>query len=1256
MRISFKPAAIFRTIAILLLSGIPVLYFPEFIPAFLFPLLSLIAIICGSLASQTQIRLPVLAVLSASVTIIIMIILTILAFLLPFSFLHRFFLYTRLLYIPGALYWVFITTATNAFIRFPVWKKTEPFLLILMGVALFWTQGNHSLTIFPHPNYAALGVFLFMLVVMGTLFFSTTEKKQPFALLFALVPLFLVFGTLFLATYNTQSVANSGGLIRPTLFRFDFSPFLRLQNEISLNDKLVCIARVPKQYSRNFLRRVYLAGWDPDRGFFETPVAGEAPQTTSVPKISTDLPADKRLSREEVSQEIFIVNFDPDSLIAMDYPVHIAPYAMWDHASFNGAYRVTSQTTGFIPFELFDSPYPEPGIDLPTNVFKTYTEIDPDTREMLEPLIERITGRFSGYYDTILLLNEFLRNGEYRYSLKPGQAAQGSQLHHFLFESRKGYCTYFAFSLCLMLRARGIPSRVAAGFFLESDSSALDYYPVRSNMAHAWVEVFFPEYGWISFDPTTTQIAPGEESIVTDSAGSDDFISLLNEIIDNRAFLLESKAVLDEPRSPQKYSEIIRQLLPQAAPLFFILLAILTSVYFIYIRLHEKLILLYSDSNRQIILLCAKRVYRRLPSGKSKLFSGKTPAPFPESVSLQIKQLHALEKKARFAPFCSPEDAQMARKLDRTLTRKFLHSRLSGLLLLCLMFVFTTAFLDAQTGETDLLSRADTAISAENWEQAISALSQGITLYPDDPRFPYSLGTIYEREKLYNPAIKAYLSAQELGLTNIPALYEHLSTCYGYLNQDDTSLEYLRQYLSLVPDDLYAWSNFGWLCYKTNKLEEGISTLLSIIDHYGPDGNLYVGLGNLYTSAFDYENAKKFYTLAISYARENKQNFLGSIYLYNRSILEEIFYNFDEAYEDTARSLMAASRSSGYLMQGELELRRMEFSAALSRYQKANSLDSTPLAALGLADTLVQAGYADEAEPYLTTITKRTDLSWIANYGTTPEQFRSDIHRIQRDRFKILVSREKRRLFHNFSTMVQKWYRLAVLNLALWYHDGLFKINNNKVGEFYKRGENSLYYNSFFFLAYDSWTPIARRYLEKAKEKEVSIIPQALPVYRYEQARINNDKALFLDTITSLNPIWEKNYIAKALSGYLLLSKSLHNESYRTTQTYAYSLQPSVFLLNDLSFSVQYVLSGLTEKEKRIASRCLGRADLVKDPYSPFSIHVHGSRDELTITLINAQKKTSFTQVIHRSEDFTHDCVLQINKLVHTMFRTDLGM
>lgn len=67
--------------------------------------------------------------------------------------------------------------------------------------------------------------------------------------------------------------------------------------------------------------------------------------------------------------------------------------------------------------------------------------------------------------------------------------------------SRRGYCEYYATTMAAMLRLRGIPTRFVQGF-LPGDRSATGEQTVRRDRAHAWVEVFFPGYGWVDFDPT----------------------------------------------------------------------------------------------------------------------------------------------------------------------------------------------------------------------------------------------------------------------------------------------------------------------------------------------------------------------------------------------------------------------------------------------------------------------------------------------------------------------------------------------------------------------------------------------------------------------------------------------------------------------------------------------------------------------------------------------------------------------------------
>lgn len=98
---------------------------------------------------------------------------------------------------------------------------------------------------------------------------------------------------------------------------------------------------------------------------------------------------------------------------------------------------------------------------------------------------------------------------EYGYSLDfLGRSRGGDPIETFLFDWREGHCEYFASSMVLMLRSRGIPARLATGF-LGADYHAFEgYWVVRQANAHAWVEAYLPDRGWTRFDPTPASGRP----------------------------------------------------------------------------------------------------------------------------------------------------------------------------------------------------------------------------------------------------------------------------------------------------------------------------------------------------------------------------------------------------------------------------------------------------------------------------------------------------------------------------------------------------------------------------------------------------------------------------------------------------------------------------------------------------------------------------------------------------------------------------
>jgi hypothetical protein len=108
-----------------------------------------------------------------------------------------------------------------------------------------------------------------------------------------------------------------------------------------------------------------------------------------------------------------------------------------------------------------------------------------------------------------------------RYELRvPPPPADRDGVDFFLFDSGVGYCDYFATAMAVLLRSAGVPARVASGYAVGEQDTVTGAWLVRDLNAHSWVEVFFPRYGWVEFEPSPSRptIAPGARAAV-DSGG-----------------------------------------------------------------------------------------------------------------------------------------------------------------------------------------------------------------------------------------------------------------------------------------------------------------------------------------------------------------------------------------------------------------------------------------------------------------------------------------------------------------------------------------------------------------------------------------------------------------------------------------------------------------------------------------------------------------------------------------------------------------
>jgi hypothetical protein len=118
-------------------------------------------------------------------------------------------------------------------------------------------------------------------------------------------------------------------------------------------------------------------------------------------------------------------------------------------------------------------------------------------------------------YGAVVAIETWLRStGGFRYDEQPPASGAGlPPLAHFVAEGKRGYCQHFAGAMALMLRMLGVPARVAAGF--TSGKREDGGWTVTDHNAHAWVEAWFPGYGWLAFDPT-----PGRGSLTASYSAS----------------------------------------------------------------------------------------------------------------------------------------------------------------------------------------------------------------------------------------------------------------------------------------------------------------------------------------------------------------------------------------------------------------------------------------------------------------------------------------------------------------------------------------------------------------------------------------------------------------------------------------------------------------------------------------------------------------------------------------------------------------
>lgn len=179
--------------------------------------------------------------------------------------------------------------------------------------------------------------------------------------------------------------------------------------------------------------------------------------------------------------------------------------SVWTNSS--GVIRLTSLPFSRVDYRIWtdlsrvnnDEPAPE----VPINT--RFLDSSPEGQRIREFAADIAKGQSA--LEKARSIEEHLK-ANYRYTLSPRKKGGSGPLEDFLFFSKEGYCEQFATSMAMLLRAADIPARLVTGF-LEGEWNGLgNYFIVRQQDAHSWVEAYIEGTGWVRFDPTPSAPAP----------------------------------------------------------------------------------------------------------------------------------------------------------------------------------------------------------------------------------------------------------------------------------------------------------------------------------------------------------------------------------------------------------------------------------------------------------------------------------------------------------------------------------------------------------------------------------------------------------------------------------------------------------------------------------------------------------------------------------------------------------------------------
>ncbi len=438
-------------------------------------------------------------------------------------------------------------------------------LLIAKRNELFFSADSHALEDFLRV-FAPVVLYAVYIIFTAELIRNYKDKGQKFwwfvsrrLVMFAALAVLLLGGVVYLMSgeiKETLSAFGGGGqegqnsmLKKKKDNTFDLEQYTRLRGSLGRSNELLFAAHIDHFFEGTdipnplYLTAFYYSRFDTLTETFERDSLIPAndlfePDPSRVPLFFTKTDSSvlsyalKEKGRRTVEIEVYKKQLSPNTFIAPSTSFFVQPITVEKdfQNEFRSAYRAKSYiselNSAYFVYNAGDDPqvarFQEQrfailrdvkdyaGVDKELMDYYTYMPSDAKFNR-IRTLAEEVTKGKTLPVDQILAIRDYFlskdENGDplFSYTDNPGvpDIPDASKLQYFLFENRKGYCAYYAGATLFMLRALGIPSRITVGFMtVDRSDKNKGWYWYYADQAHAWVQVYFPGFGWLDFDTT----------------------------------------------------------------------------------------------------------------------------------------------------------------------------------------------------------------------------------------------------------------------------------------------------------------------------------------------------------------------------------------------------------------------------------------------------------------------------------------------------------------------------------------------------------------------------------------------------------------------------------------------------------------------------------------------------------------------------------------------------------------------------------